>query len=173
MRGALVILAIGAALLVAARLVHQPQPHATPPAPHKALILGGPAKPAPGQTPPSTPEPEASTPTRASPAATQTARRFITAYLRWAQGGRNRRTLTALQATTSPALWSQLQQGATLPTATAQVPSEQLRRLVAGTAPTGRAATVLAELERRRRLGGLAVVLRHQRHGWRVTALSR
>lgn len=177
MKTTLAILAIGAALLGGARLLHRPIP-ATPPTPRlvgRPVVLGGSlsrTRRTPTASAPAEPEPRQQ-PTSAPLPATQTARRFMMAFLAWQQGGRDRATLTALRATSSRALWRGLNHGASRPGANRAIPTERLHRLASGAANTPAAATVLAELQRRHSLGGLALVLRHQPDGWRVTSLTR
>lgn len=108
-----------------------------------------------------------------SPAATRTARRFVTAYLRWEQGQADPPTRSALRATASLALWQTLHANRGEPTASPDVTPAQLRELVAGATGDRRAATIVANLRRHHRISGLAIVLRHSHAGWRVTSLRR
>lgn len=177
MRTALAMLAIGAALLAGARLLH----HTAPPEPATAalrgqpMILGG-TSPAtrPARVAPNGAEREMTHRlTNAPRPATQAARRFMTAFLAWQHGRRDRPIRVALRATTSPTLWRALNGGASVPGTSTAIPAERLRELIPGTVNSGPVATVLAELERQHHVGGLALVLRHHRHGWRVTSLKR
>jgi hypothetical protein len=170
-------LILGAAVGILA-IAHLTAPHPRPPTAHRTspqrppLVLGGthaslPAKPASRAAP----EDRHAQPRPAPPAATQAARQFLAAYLRWQTGDRTPGTDRSLQATTTRRLWGLLHTGRATPRSAGKA-SELLATVAAGVAG-GQAATLLATLRQAHRQLGLALVLRHGPGGWRVSSLGR
>ena len=165
MKAALAILGAAAALVAVARLVHDSP---VPPSSPRVSAVGSPVVRREARRERDGGPVRSFTP----PEATDTARRFLAAYLRWQNGHREPRMVMTLRRTASPALWRQLNSGAGLPSSRSAVPVERLRSLVAGNAGTNTAATLLAQLNARRRIGTLAMVVRRRANGWRVTSLT-
>lgn len=175
MRAGLIVLGAAAAILLAAHLLHRRETAAPPAPPTAPIVLTAPEQTS-SETSPRRPRPTERETVRharsVAPEARDVAHHFMTAYLQWQRGLGGRSTTDALVATATPSLWRELRSGAAPPTARASIPAERLRRMIAGVG-SQRAATLLAELDRRQDVGTLAVVVKRTAHGWRVTSLGQ
>lgn len=176
MRASMIVLGAAVAILLAAHPLHRRHEMATTSrTPTAPIVLAAPAQSSSATSPQTPPSTELETTRHArlvAPDARNIAGRFMTAYLRWQSGKADRTTTDLLEATATPRLWRELRSGVALPTARKSVPAERLRKMVAGVG-SQRAATLLAELDRRQDVSTLAVVVKRTAQGWRVTSLGR
>lgn len=110
---------------------------------------------------------------RVPTSATDTARRFITAFTAWEVGRATAADVAALRRSASVRLWRMLEANRGQPAANHRISTARLRTLVIGAgAREGQAATLVANLARGGTTSGIALVVRRTRAGWRVTSLG-
>lgn len=175
MKSAAAVLIAASVIVALSHLLQQrsTDPPPTRPATGNVRVLGAPP-PTSHEAAPWPVEDERAPRVRPAPAAaTQTARRFLAAYLSWESGGARHVAEPTMRHLATSNLWHVLSSSRGQPEPGTGVTRAQLRSLIAGVTGNREAATVSAVLHRGDTPTQLAVVVRKVDGQWRVSSLGR